>query len=129
MSDERFSPGFLRVDPACLPPKKMQGPKPRPRGGKFLKGPIPMSWIETASTLPGKALVSGLVIWFERFCSKSTSVKFSLRKLADKGIPKSTGRRALRALEKAGLISVRRPSGRSMEVTLICEVDPVDRLE
>lgn len=42
---------------------------PRPRGesapGKtFLKGPIPLPWLQGAARLPGKALHVGVVLWF-----------------------------------------------------------------
>lgn len=32
------------------------------KGGPFLKGPIPLAWLETAASLPGKSLHAGLAM-------------------------------------------------------------------
>jgi len=32
--------------------------------GEFLLGPLPMDWLSRASALPGKAIETGLAIWF-----------------------------------------------------------------
>ena len=101
--------------------------KPRKRRieGLFIMGPIPWVWIEHAGALPGKALLAGMYIWQQagmktskaaRGVGRYESVRFSYRKM---GLPESTARRALAALEDAGLVVVERHPGRCPMVTLI----------
>ena len=89
-------------------------PKHPPRhkkGEKFLRGPIPLLWIDVASRLPGKALAVGLRVWFESGCRGDRTVSVTLARLARAGMTTSTARRAVRELERAGLITVERPTG------------------
>jgi hypothetical protein len=84
----------------------------------FLKGPIPWGWVERACALPGRALAVGLVIWLWSGMTRSTTVRVSYR-----SFPIPMGRftiyRALRALEDADLVTVRRfGGGRAPEVTI-----------
>jgi hypothetical protein len=44
--------------------------------GRFLKGPIPWSWITTAAALPGQALLVGLCVWRLAGATKSHTVYF-----------------------------------------------------
>jgi hypothetical protein len=69
--------------------------------------------------LPGKALHVGLMLWQEAGCAKVRTVRFSLPRAAAQGITIKTARRAVKALEKAGLVAVRRFPGRGLEVTLL----------
>ena len=59
---------FTRVEPApaMIPTgREKQAPRHKP-GEKFLKGPIPWPWIESAGALPGKALAIGLAFGGKR---------------------------------------------------------------
>jgi hypothetical protein len=97
--------------------------KPKVRGsgqqGKFLKGPISWTWIHQAMHLPGKSLAVGLMLWRESGCMKNRTVRFCLSRAVTDGIPVTTARRAIRALEQAGLVTVRRKLGCGLEVTLL----------
>lgn len=91
---------------------------PRHRlGERFLKGPIPWNWLETAAHLPGKALPLSLVIWRESGYRKTATIKLCLNRIG-MSISEQAARRALRVLETAGLISIERKPGRGLEVTL-----------
>jgi hypothetical protein len=85
---------------------------------RFLKGPVPWPWLQQAMALPGKALALGLMVWFKCGLAGRQAVRFSLTWTAAEGIPKSTARRAIRALEQAGLVTVRPLPGRGLEVTI-----------
>ncbi len=92
---------------------------PRHRSGElFLKGPIPMEWLEKAGQQPGKALHVAVGIWFWAGIKKSRVIKLSIRKLAKLGVERHSAYRGLQALEMAGLVSVDRHNGRSPVVTL-----------
>jgi len=97
--------------------------KPKVRGsgrqGKFLKGPISWTWIHRAMHLPGKSLAVGLILWRESGCAKDRTVRFCLSRAVAEGIPTTTARRAIRELERAGLVTIRRKPGRGLEVTLV----------
>lgn len=86
--------------------------------GRFLKGPVPWLWLKRAMALPGKALAVGLILWQEAGCQKNRTVYFSLARAAADGIPPTTARRAIRALERARLVTICRKPGRGLEVTL-----------
>jgi hypothetical protein len=87
--------------------------------GRFLKGPIPWSWIAAAAALPGRALLVGLSLWRLAGAMKSDTVSFGNSDLRQLGIDRATKSRALRNLENAGLIKVGHQRGRLPKVTLL----------
>ncbi len=101
------------------------GPPRHKPGEHFLKGPIPWNWLQKASMLPGKSLHVGIGLWKRSGMQKSRTVKLSNVAMEDIGVDRFAKRRALEALEKAGLISVQRGQGRSPIVTLLNA--PADR--
>jgi hypothetical protein len=106
---------FAPQEPVPIPPKR----PPRHRPGQwFLRGPVPWTWLEAAARLPGKALPLGLCLWREVGRHRCRTVRLCLRNLT-MGIDRHTARRALRALESAGLVAVARKPGRGVEVTLL----------
>jgi hypothetical protein len=117
-----FDPDSLRgpgIDPAALQPRPARRPPRHKPGEPFLKGPIPWPWLTTAARLPGKALHVALVLWREAGCRKSRTVRFCLSHGDDLGVSEQAARRALRGMERAGLVSLLRKPGRGLEVTLL----------
>jgi hypothetical protein len=112
-----FDPDGLRISAPLSAPVNCPRLRP-PAGGKFLKGPIPMAWIETALTLPGRALAVGVLLWFEAGCARTDAVDITYARLGRRGLPESTARRGLRALESAGLVCIERRAGRALRVTI-----------
>ena len=95
-------------------------PLPRHNAGqKFLKGPIPWSWIAKAANCPGQALQVMMVLWFKAGLQKKRTVKLSYKELAKLGCKRESARRGLKALEDVGLVSVERHPGRSPVVTIL----------
>ncbi|HJZ56350.1 MAG TPA: hypothetical protein VKE74_15400 [Gemmataceae bacterium] len=110
-----FDPSRLEAAPASIPTgRESRPPRHRP-GEKFVKGPIPWRWVESAAALPGKALAVGLVVWREAGCRNERTVPLNLSGLR---MPRRTAQRALQALEAAGLVSVEHRDGRLSRVTL-----------
>jgi hypothetical protein len=99
-------------------PKPTRKFRPR-RADRFLKGPVPWSWLLRAMQLPGKALALGLMLWFQCGLTGRWTIHFCLPRAAAEGIPITTARRAMRELERAGLVTIRRRPGRGLEVTLL----------
>src|SRR5437588_1131274 len=63
--------------------------------GRFLKGPVPWSWIVAASALPGKALIVGLSLWRLAGALKSRTVTLGNADLEPFGVDRAAKSRAL----------------------------------
>ena len=91
-------------------------PKPK---GRFLMGPIPWDWIQAIGRLPGKALHVALILRHHADMKRSHQTHLSRGQLKELGVLKDAGRRGLAELEKAGLVSVVRHTGRSPVVKIL----------
>jgi hypothetical protein len=92
---------------------------PRPgKGERFLKGPIPLPWLEAAAALPGRSLHAGIALWYAAGLTRSASVPLSNISGLRFGLDRSAKYRALSWLEEAGLVSVERKLGRAPVVTI-----------
>jgi hypothetical protein len=85
----------------------------------YLRGPVPWPWVLRAGALPGQALFVGLMVWKLAGMRRAKTVTFCLSKAARDSVPLRSARRALRALERAGLVKVERRTGRGLLVTLL----------
>src|SRR5579864_7117175 len=101
-----------------VPRKRHKVPRHK-AGDKFLMGPVPWNWITAAARLRGKALHVAVALWFLAGLKGSGRVALSLSSLAEMGIDRFAASRGLAALEKNGLVSVIRHSGRKPIVTLL----------
>jgi len=104
-------------------PPVRRGRKVSPIKDKFIKGPVDVRWLSQARKLGVSALWVGLGLWFLRGLKRSDSVVVSNLMLEDFGVLPDAKNRALRKLEKAGLIAVERKGKRSPLVTLIVPKD------
>ena len=78
-----------------------------------------VSWVCQASQLGVKALLIGLALWHLRGLRRADSFIVSNLMLHEWGIQADAKNRALRKLEKAGLIRIERRGKRSPQVTLL----------
>jgi hypothetical protein len=103
-------------------------PKPKRMTGEFLKGPIPLPWLTAASKLAGKGpLAVALAVWFEAGRRKSQEVRLTTAILQRFNVNRKAKYRALRSLEKAGLVRVRRERRKNPVVTILeCQRSPDD---
>jgi hypothetical protein len=114
---ERLRFSTRPLDALAARPSKL--PRHRP-GEAFLKGPIPMAWLALAARLPGRALHTGLVLWYWAGITKRRVVAPSLsRAEREFGVSRTALARGLAALEHADLVSVDRRAGRKPVVTLL----------
>lgn len=111
-------------------PGGVEKPMARRRGGegltrnppreRFLRGPIPWSWLTAAGSLGGRALQVGLVVWHYTAMRHTDTVRINLATMAAEfGADRTTMSRGLRGLEQAGLVAVERGEGRCHRVTLL----------
>lgn len=94
-------------------------PEAKIPSGRFLKGPIPWSWIAAAAALPSRGLLVGLCLWRLVGAMKNDTISFGNSDLRQLGIDRATKSRALRALESACLIKVAHQPGRFPTVTVL----------
>jgi len=93
---------------------------PRHKAGEwFIKGPLPGPWIGRAAGLPGRALHVALALWHLAGLANGRRVKPTWRIWDRFGVSPDTGRRGLLALERAGLVEVKRGSGRCPDVRIL----------
>jgi hypothetical protein len=92
------------------------------RSDRYLRGPVPLAWLQAAARLPGQALQVGLALWFLVGVTKSATVSLTTVKLAGFGVDRSAKRRALTALAGAGLIALDQAPGRNPVVTVITDL-------
>ena len=84
----------------------------------FLKGPIPMPWLVVAANLPGKALHVGIALWFWSGIKKSEKFILPGNVITDLGVSRQTCNTQLKAMEKAGLLSIKARIGKKSQITL-----------
>ena len=96
-----------------------RGRRLSPIRGKFIAGPIDVSWVVQASQLGVKALLVGLALWHLKKLRQADTFIVSNLMVRDWGIQPDAKTRALRKLEKAGLIRIAGRGKRSPLVTLI----------
>ena len=123
--DTDWDPEHFRVQPDATTPSQgatRKGRRVSPIQGKFIAGPVSVSWVRQASHLGVKALLVGLALWHLRGLRRTDTFIVSNLMLQDWGILPDAKSRALRKLERAGLIKVERRGKRSPQLTLCaCE--------
>ena len=85
----------------------------------FLHPQIQLRWIEKAAALGLQTLVVGLLLQFRKLLLGKDSVTLPKEFLSKFGISRGTKQRALKNLEKAGLISIAREVGRNPMITIL----------
>jgi hypothetical protein len=109
--------------PEAMMATATQGPLGVTRGrsiqGRFLRGPVPLDWLQQTAQLPGRAFHAGVALWFLDGFQQTGTVQARPGVLRDFGLDRHASYRALRELEKAGLVSVVRKRGAAAMVTLL----------
>ena len=123
------------MDPDALslkraPHKPQQARAPHHKSGeRFLRGPIPMNWLNKASRTSGRgsAFQIAIAIWHISGLKKQAR-RFRLVSsvLKNMGINRHACYRGLRVLENARLIHVERHAGRLPIVTILDCSEPPD---
>jgi len=84
-----------------------------------LNGPLPLQWLLAAARSPGRSLHLALLLWHVAGLTGLTSVQLSNTLCLRFGLDRNAKYRALRSLEIARLIVVKRKRGRSPLVTIL----------
>jgi hypothetical protein len=101
-------------------PETLKLPRPA-KGAPYIGGPVPLTWVERAVVLPGKAWHVASALWFVgiRSRNKSATVRLTTKTLRRFGLNRHTVYRALASLEGAGLVRVERQIGCRLSVTIL----------
>lgn len=100
---------------------------PRPRKGeRFIMGPLPLDWLQTASKCGGRGTEIALLLWYAAGWQKKNPVKFSLAVRKEFEIHDRTAKRVLVRMQEAGLVEVAFHRGRSPVVTLLRQTPAED---
>ena len=116
-----MDPHQLSLPSRSLTPKRSKAPHHK-SGEHFLRGPIPLNWLCSASLAAGcgSGFKVAIVIWYlSGLNHQAKTVKLSGSALRKMGVKRHASYRGLQALESAGLVSVERHPGRSPVVTIL----------
>ena len=100
-----------------------------PMSVPFLKGPIPMAWLNAAAKLPGKTLNVGIAIWWLAGMAKTKTFKLTGKALDQLGVSRDAASDALKRLEGNGLILVKRLPGQRSTVEILPVAQSVTKRE
>ncbi len=111
------NPGKLSASP--------QGPREHylTFAGPFVR-PISLVWLGKAAAVSHTAALVGVVLWYLAGLRHGATVPLTHRSLALLGLDRHASKRALPALERAGLIAVERHVGRAHLVTIRTDTLP-----
>jgi hypothetical protein len=117
----RLQPGSVAVGGAESCPTWKRGRKRIPRQlGAFIRGPIPLAWLDGVLKLPGRVpLVVALALLYQSGLESSPSVRVTHKLLQRFGIPPRTSYDVLAKLEAAGLVVVTKLPGRCRVVKIL----------
>ena len=104
--------------PATPSPDKKGAPRHK-KGVHFLKGPVLLNWLARAACCSGKALHVAIILCYRAGLQKSDTIKVPGRTAKLFGLDRHAKTRGLKALERAGLVSITRRQGCSPQVTLL----------
>ena len=100
-----------------------------PMSVPFLKGPIPIAWLNVAAKLPGKALNVGIAIWWLAGMSKTTAFKLTGKSLNQLCVSRDAASDGLKRLEECGLVLVNRSPGQRPTVQILPIAQDVTKRE
>ena len=116
-----MDPRTLTLSGRSITPKREKAPRHK-RGECFLRGPIPIAWLYAASIASGQGsgFKVAIALWYlSGLNHQAKTVKLSGSVLREMGIERHAGYRGLEALEKAGLVNIKRHPGRLPLVTIL----------
>lgn len=90
-----------------------------PKAAHFLRGPIPLDWLGSAASLPGKTPHVGIALWWLHGMAKDKPFKLTQKALQTLNVERDAASAALARLEQAGLICVARKPGQRPTVALV----------
>jgi len=91
----------------------------RHSASRFIKGPLPVATLATATQKSPAALQAALVLFFLHGLTGKRRFKAEPARFDELGISRKSRQRGLQALQEIGLITLERRNGCSLEVVLL----------
>lgn len=110
------------VEDALIPVRRVDNGIPlvaKKAKGYFLRGPIPLVWLQRAAGLPGKAYTLCTILWWFYGMNPTRPIKVTTKSLKEFSISEDAYRDGLRRLEQAGLVIVTRPKGQRALIEIV----------
>ena len=117
-----WDPSSFRLTSSGLAPPPVDTPRRRKAftiAGMFIAGPVDVVWLLQARKLGVTALWVGLGLWFLRGLKKSDSFIVSNLLMQTWAVLPDAKSRALKKLERVGLITIEQRGKRSPRITLV----------
>lgn len=96
--------------------------RPPRQQGAFIRGPIPLAWLDGALKLPGPtALRVALALHYQSGIEKSSKVRFTQKLMRLFRVCPRSASRSLNLMQAGGLLRVYHQSGRCREVELLTQ--------
>ena len=100
-------------------PKRSRKRVPRQLGA-FIRGPIPLAWLDGVLRLPGRSpVVVALALAYQSGLEGSVRVRFTPKLMGRFGVAPRSASRTLERMQAAGLVRIHRPPGRCREVEIL----------
>ena len=117
----RIQPGADAGGVVGSSPRSKRGGKRIPRQlGAFIRGPIPLAWLDGVFSLPGRVpLVVALALVYQSGLEGSSTVRFTHKLMNRFGVAPRSASRTLERLQAAGLVRIHRPPGCCREVEIL----------
>ena len=88
--------------------------------GAFIRGPIPLAWLEVVLRLPGRApLAVALALVYQSGLEGATTVRFTHKLMQRFRVAPRSASRTLERLQAEGLVRIHRPPGSCREVEIL----------
>ena len=90
-----------------------------PRKALFLRGPVPLEWLQQAAALPGKTLNVAIALWWRHGMANGRPFKLTQQALKYLNVKRDAASAGLIQLEHAGLIRVERKPGQRPTISMV----------
>lgn len=90
-----------------------------PKRDLFLRGPIPVEWLDKAAALPGKTFNIAVALWWLHGMAKGKPFKLTQRALSCFHVGRDAASDGLARLENFKLIQVERHAGRRPTISIL----------
>jgi hypothetical protein len=90
-----------------------------PKKVLFLKGPIPLEWLNRAAALPGKTLNVAIALWWRHGMANGKPFKLTRMALVGLSVQRDAASAGLVRLEQAGLIAMEKSPGQRPTISIV----------
>ena len=98
---------------------------PVPKTAHFLKGPVPLVWLNRAALLPGKVLNVAIAIWWLQGMADGKPLKLTQKSLKYLNVKRNAASTALDLLQNEGLIQLERRVGQRPSISILPCIEQV----